>query len=234
MKSMKTLGIIGGIGPESTIVYYRSLIAAYRERRQDGSYPPILINSIDVTRMLGLIGANELAGVAEYLLGAVNRLARAGAEVGLLAANTPHVVFDDLQRLSPIPLISIVEAAGAAAKALGLTRLGLFGTRFTMQGRFYAEVFARFGLSLVAPDPDDQNYIHDKYLGEFVPGIFRDETRQHLLRIVDRLIDQHGIDGLILGGTELPLILREDTYRGIPFLDTTKIHVAHAVAHLWP
>src|SRR4030042_5490806 len=107
---MKTVGIIGGIGPESTIEYYRLIIASYREQKRDGSYPSIIINSIDMKKMLDLIAANELAGVTEYLLGEMKKLALAGADLGLLASNTPHIFFADIQRQSPIPLVSIVEA----------------------------------------------------------------------------------------------------------------------------
>lgn len=230
---MKTVGIIGGIGPESTIEYYRFIIAAYREQKQDGSYPQIMINSIDMKKMLDMIEANELARVTEYLIGEVQKLAQAGAELGLLAANTPHVVFDEISRRSPIPLVSIVEATCEAAKALGLKRLGLFGTRFTMQGRFYPEVFSREGITLVLPDPQEQAYIHDKYMSELVRAIFLPETRERLLTIVDRLKEREGIEGLILGGTELPLILRDVADRGIPFLDTTQIHVQAVVERLW-
>lgn len=229
---MKTLGIIGGIAPESTIEYYRLIIALYREQKRDGSYPPIIINSIDLKKMLDLISARELAGVTEYLLGEVTKLAHAGADLGLLASNTPHIVFEDIRRQSPIPLVSIVEATCQATQALALKRVGLLGTRFTMQGRFYPEVFSRQGITLRVPDLDDQDYIHDKYMSELVHGVFRDETRQRLLAIVDRLIEREGIQGLILGGTELPLILRDVSHRGIPFLDTTRIHVERAVAQM--
>ena len=228
---MKTLGIIGGIAPESTIEYYRTIVALYRERHPDGSYPPILIDSIDMTRMLALV-ASDPAGLTDYLLGHVHNLAQGGAGVGLLASNTPHVVFDDLRARSPIPLVSIVESACAAAQSLGLTRLGLFGTRFTMQGRFYPQVFEKAGITLVVPQADDQTYIHAKYMGELVNGVFLPETREHLLAIVDRLIATEAIQGLILGGTELPLILRDSAGRGIPFLDTTRIHVASAVEQM--
>jgi aspartate racemase len=230
---MKTVGIIGGIGPESTVEYYRLIIASYREQKQDGSYPSILINSIDMKKMLDLIGANELAKVTEYLVGEVQKLAQAGADFGLLAANTPHIVFDEIRRQSPISLLSIVEATCEAAQALGLKRVGLFGTRFTMQGRFYPEVFSRPGITLSVPDPDDQDYIHDKYMSELVHGVFRDETRQRLLTIVDRLIEREGIQGLLLGGTELPLILRSASDRRVPFLDTTRIHVERAIAQMF-
>jgi len=229
---MKTVGIIGGIGPESTVEYYRLIIASYREQKQDGSYPSILINSIDLKKMLDLIGANELAKVTEYLVDEVQRLARAGADFGLLASNTPHIVFDEIRRQSPIPLVSIVEATCEAAQALGLKRVGLFGTRFTMQGRFYPDVFSKEGITLAVPEQDEQDYIHDKYMSELVNGIILPETRERLLMIVDRLKERQGIQGLILGGTELPLILRDVLDRGIPFLDTTKIHVKRIVAQL--
>ena len=227
---MKTLGIVGGIGPESTIEYYRLVIAGYREQTADGSYQSIVINSIDLKTMLDPIEANDLDRATEYLVGEVQKLARAGAEVGLLAANTPHIVFDDIHRRSPIPLVSIVEATCEAASALGLTTLGLFGTRFTMQGRFYPEVFAREGMSLAVPEEHEQVYIHDKYMNELVKGVVLPDTRDRLLAIVDRLKERAGIQGLILGGTELPLILGDVTDRGIPFLDTTRIHVARALA----
>lgn len=229
---MKALGIIGGIAPESTIEYYRLIIAAYREQKRDGNYPEIFINSINMKKMLDLIAANELAEVTGYLLGEVKKLARAGADLGLLASNTPHIVFGDMQRQSPIPLVSIVEAACEATKALGIKKVGLFGTRFTMRGRFYTEVFSREGITLIVPDGDDQDYIHEKYMSELVNGVFLAETRERLLRIVERLEKRDGIQGLILGGTELPFILREVVDRRIPFLDTTKIHVGRAVAQM--
>ena len=229
---MKTVGIIGGIGPESTVEYYRLIIASYREQRQDGSYPSILINSIDLKKLLDLVGANELAKVTEYLAGEVQKLARAGADFGSLASNTPHIVFDEIRRQSPIPLVSIVEATCEAARALGLKRVGLFGTRFTMQGRFYPDVFSKEGITLAVPEQDEQAYIHDKYMSELVNGIILPETRERLLMIVDRLKERQGIQGLILGGTELPLVMRDVLDRGIPFLDTTRIHVKRIVAQL--
>ncbi len=244
---MKTLGIIGGIGPESTIEYYRQLIQLYRARKRDGSYPPIVINSVNLKVLVDLFEANDLAQVTEYLVSAIGKLAGAGAEYGLLAANTPHIVFDEVSRRSPIPLISIVEATREAARASGLKKLGLLGTRFTMQSQFYPQVFSAAQISLVTPQPDEQAYIHDKYMNELVKGIILPETRQRLLLIVDRLREQEGIDGLILGGTELSLILGEPqpgeatlaetapgevTDRDIPFLDTTRIHVQAAVARM--
>ena len=211
--------------------YYRQLIAAYRERRPDGSYPSILINSIDLTRMLGLVADNRLAELTQYLGGEVDRLARAGAEVGLLAANTPHIVFEALSRISSIPLLSIVEAACAAARELSLRTVGLLGTRFTMQGDFYPPVFARHGIVVRAPAADDLAYVHEKYMGELVGGDFRAETREGILGVIDCML-QAGADGILLAGTELPLLLRGARDPGVPLLDTTRIHVARAVAEI--
>jgi aspartate racemase len=226
---MKTLGIIGGLGPESTIDYYCSIIAEYRERLSDGSYPEFLINSVNLKKGVDLITANDLVGVTQYLLFEIQKLARAGVDFALIAANTPHIVFDDLQCQSPIPLISIIEATCEAAKAMKLERVSLFGTRFTMQGDFYPKVFTREGIELVIPEPDDQVYIDDKYMNELVNGVFRPETREELLAIVDRLKQKANIEGVILGGTELPLILGDAAHNGIPLLNTTKIHVEAAV-----
>lgn len=227
---MKCVGIIGGIGPESTIQYYRSIVALYRELKQDGSYPSIIVNSIDMKKMLDPIGAGQLEAVTDYLVGEVQRLARAGADFGVLAANTPHIVFDEISRRSPIPLISIVQATCEATKDRGLERVGLFGTLFTMQGQFYSDVFSKEGITLVVPGQSEQEYIHDKYMSELVRGIILPETREGLLEIVGGMKEREGIQGLILGGTELPLILPDATARGIPLLDTTQIHARAIVA----
>ncbi len=229
---MKTLGIIGGLGPESTVDYYQRIIARYRERTGDGSYPEFIINSVNLRKGLDFMDVNDLTGMADYLLEAIGKLARAGADFGLISANTPHIVFDELAPRSPIPLISIVEATCAVAKGRKLKRLALFGTRYTMQATFYPNVFSREGIELLVPEPDDQNYIHDKYFTELVPGKFLPETRAGLLAIVDRMKAKSDIDGVILAGTELPLILHDPSHNGIPFLDTTKIHVQAAVTKM--
>ncbi len=158
--------------------------------------------------------------------------ADAGADFALISANTPHIVFDEVAFKSRIPLISIVEATCGAVKALGLKRLALFGTRYTMQATFYLKVFSREGIEVFIPEPNDQDYIHDKYMNELVPGKFLAETRAGLLDIVDRMKARSDIDGIILAGTELPLILRDPDHNGIPFLNTTKIHVEAAVTEM--
>ena len=229
---MKTLGIIGGLGPESTIDYYGKIIALYRDRTGDGSYPQFIVNSVNLKKGLDFMEANNLPGMADYLVEEIGKLARAGATFGLISANTPHIVFDEVASKSPIPLVSIVEATCAAAKARKLKRLALFGTRYTMQATFYPKVFSREGIELLVPNLEDQTYIHDKYLNELVSGKFLPGTRAGLLAVVDRMKANSDIDGVILAGTELPLILRESEHNGIPLLDTTEIHCEAAVTEM--
>jgi len=226
---MKTLGIIGGLGPEATVDYYQSLIAVYREQTNDDSYPSIIINSINLTRAIALVTANELAALAEWLASEIEKLRSAGADFALISANTPHIAFDEIARRSPLPLISIVEATCEAAKKTGLKRLALLGTRFTMQGHFYSDVFSRAGISLAAPKPELHSAIHEKYMGELVKGVFRLETRAWMLEIIEELKKREQIQGAILAGTELPLLLPDASYDGVPMLNTTQIHVRAAV-----
>jgi len=224
---VKTLGVVGGLGPESTVEYYRLLVSGYRDRAA-GNSPSLLINSIDVNKVL-LLAATNLKALVEYLVLGLLPLARAGADFALLAANTPHVVFPELSNRSPLPLLSIVEATCDFAKKQNFSKLGLLGTRSTMQGGFYQQVFREQSISLVIPTSDEQNYIHNKYVGELVAGRFLPETRDGLVAIARKLKEEQGIEGLILGGTELPLLLRDDTRIGIPLLDTARIHVNAAL-----
>lgn len=227
---MKTIGIIGGIGPESTIDYYRSMVAEYRRAHADTGYPAIVINSVDLDRLRQYFDTGNLDAVTDYLLVELQRLADAGADFALLAANTPHIVFDRLQQASPVPLLSIVQATCDRARAAGVTRAGLLGTRFTMQAEFYPRVFSKAGSAIVVPTAAEQDFIHEKYFDELVNGVFLPETREALLAIIERMKAQDRIDGIILGGTELPLILGDSTVEGVALLDTTKIHVKAALA----
>jgi aspartate racemase len=229
---MKKLGIIGGLGPESTVDYYRSFIAAYRSRINDGSYPHFVVNSINLTRVMAHVAAAQRDQLVDMMADELEVLANAGADLALISANTPHIAFDEIQRRSPIPIISIVEATCREAKALGLKRPALFGTKFTMGAGFYPGVFENAGLEIVMPPPDDQDTIHAIYMNELVPGIYKPESRAILLEIVDRMRETEGIDGVILGATELPLILREEHHSGVPFLNTTKIHIEAAIERM--
>jgi aspartate racemase len=231
-KEMTRIGIIGGIGPETTVEYYRRILDLYRHRNPDGSAPYIIINSLDMKKPLAMLTTNKLDELATFLSEEIETLARAGAVFAIVAANTPHLVFDVIARKSRIPLISIVEATADAAKAAGLKRLGLLGTRFTMQASFYPDALAAREIEVILPGEEEQAYIHTKYMDELVPGIILPETRDRLMNIIKSLKDRAQIDGAILGGTELSLILRDETVFGVRILDTTQIHVEAAVARL--
>jgi len=225
-----TVGIVGGLGPESTIDYYRRILAA-SEREDPSHAPSIVIDSLDVRRALRLVESDRPA-LIEYLLASLRRLAGAGVDFAAMTANTPHIVFDELKARSPVPLLSIVEVCAHEAQRRGLTRLALLGTRFTMEAPFYPTVFARYGLAVVTPNDAERTWVHERYIGELLKGDFRDETRHQFVSLVSRLRDEEHIDAVILGGTELPLLLSTPVIANVPALDTTALHVAAIVKRL--
>jgi len=227
---MKKLGIIGGIGPESTVDYYRLSIKKYQEMTGGVNYPELLINSINMTKMLQMVSDKEWDSLIGYLSGALKELANAGAEYAVIASNTPHIVFDEVQALSSIPVLSIVAETCQKAQALGLKRVGLLGTGFTMKADYYARVFDKEGISVIVPDAGEQEYIHTKIFSELQSLVIKEETQKGLLAIVKRMINDSRIEGIILGCTELPLILDRDEY-GISFLNTSLIHVESAIRY---
>ncbi|HEY6871397.1 MAG TPA: amino acid racemase [Geobacteraceae bacterium] len=227
---MKKIGIVGGIGPESTLDYYRGIIDAFRDRIGGMNYPDIVIYSADLTELLEILEAKAMDRLADWLLARIEALHRAGAEFAVIASNTPHVVFDEVARRSPLPLLSIVEATCRKAASLGVRIPGLMGTKFTMAADFFRKPFRERGMEVVLPLPEEQRFIHEKLFSEIELGIIRDETREALLAIVKGMVERDGIDSLILGCTELPLILPGEAH-GIPFLNTTAIHVEGIVSY---
>jgi len=225
-----SVGLVGGLGPESTIDYYRRILEAWQAERP-GSAPSIVIDSLDVQYGLRLVGSDRGA-LIEYLLDSVSRLAAAGVDFVAIAANTPHLVFDDVAARSPVPLLSIVEVCADEAQRLALHRLGLLGTGFTMGAPFYPEVFARRGITVVTPNETERPWLHERYIGQLLVGNFQDDTRKGVVDIIRRLATEESIEGVILGGTELPLLLRDSTIAGLPTLDTTALHVAAIVKRL--
>jgi aspartate racemase len=228
---MKTAGMIGGLGPESTIDYYRSIVARYRARKPDSGNPHILINSLDVDKGIAMLDAGRLHDLADYLCAALESLENAGADFAFIAANTPHLVFEEVQGRSVIPLLSIVRATADRARALGLKKVGLFGTGFTMRASFYPEEFERAGIALVTPTESECDFIHQKYIGELLKNQFLPQSREEIMRIARRMQADDGIEAIVLAGTELPLLLR-DSSGDIDFLDTTVIHVEAVVDEL--
>jgi aspartate racemase len=149
-----------------------------------------------------------------------------------MTANTAHIVFDELAARSPVPLVSIVEVCAEEARRRGLGRLGLLGTRFTMEAPFYPVVCARYGITVVPPNDAERGWVHERYVGQLLRGDFRDDTRRELISLISRLRDEQRIDGIILGGTELPLLLTTPVIAGVPALDTTALHVSAIVERL--
>lgn len=230
--NVRTAGMIGGLGPESTIDYYRSIIARYRARKPDAGYPHVIVNSLDVDKGIAFLDAGRLNDLADYLASGVDSLAHAGVDFGFIAANTPHLVFDEVQSRSAIPLLSIVRATSNHASALGFKKLGLFGTGFTMRASFYPDEFERAGMILIRPKDSEREFIHSKYINELLNNQFLPETRIEILSIAQRMKDEDGIEALVLAGTELPLLLRDSPLPGLEVLDTTMIHVEAIVDQL--
>jgi aspartate racemase len=226
---MKKIGIIGGIGPESTVDYYKMIIGAFREQ-QALDYPEIIIYSANLFDIMKILEKKEWGKLVDWLEERVEVLKNAGAEFAVIGANTPHIVFDEVRARSSIPMLSIIEETRKKAQSLGLKKLGLMGTKFTMESDFFQKPFVDRGMVVVVPEREEQELIHYRLFSEIELGIIKDATRKELLSIVKKMIERHSIDSLILGCTELPLILDKDEY-GIPFLNTTAIHAESIVKY---
>jgi aspartate racemase len=227
LKNYKTIGMIGGIAPASTIDYYQRIISRFQERTGQREYPSIIINSINMNHMMNLVAKDQLEELVDYLSEEIYVLEKAGAKVIFMASNTPHLVYDLLAKRVKTKMISIVESTIDYAKTKGYSRLGLFGTISTMEGDFYQDGFDAVGMEIITPMPDERKYIHKIYMDELVRGRFLPETKNHLLSIAQRMYNEGQIECLILGGTELPFIIKTSDIEDVEILNTTKIHVEH-------
>lgn len=227
---MTKIGMIGGFGPESTLDYYRLLIETYRSKSKDESNPEIIIYSMDINTLMKLVANKEWDNLVEWLVNGIKVLQKGGADFGFISANTPHIVFDRVKELSPIPLISIVDRTCEHIKKIGIKKVGLLGTKFTMQSDFYKRTCNRDDIEIFVPNEKEQNYIQHKLMTEIELGKFLDETKEGLINIIKRMINDNSIEGVILGCTELPLILTKSE-ADIPFFNTTKIHVESIIKH---
>lgn len=228
---MKRIGIIGGIGPESTVDYYKSIISLYRKRSGNENYPPIIINSINMTEMLNYVSEEDYESLVNQLTDSITTLKRAGADFAVIASNTPHVVFDTVSAKSPLSLISIVESTCERAAMLKLKRVLLIGTAFTMRNSFYADCFKKYSIDVFVPDKDEQEKIHNIIFPELEDGIVNPEKKIEMLDICNRLISREKIEGIVLGCTELPLMLKNEDFQ-IEVLNTAEIHVQAVVNEL--
>ena len=221
---MQKIGIIGGLGPESTLEYYRGIISAFNQLSWDYNYPEIIIYSMNLRPVLGMFDTEDWDGLESLLLEALDGLKRAGADFGAIASNTPHILWERIKSASPVPLVSIVETVCREARRKDLKRPCLLGTSLTMRSDYYHRRLRRDGIEAVSPGPQEQALIQHYLDTEIEKGILKDETRAELLAVVERMRTEDGIDSVILGCTELPFIMTESDY-GVPFLNTTSLHV---------
>ncbi|HBG86005.1 MAG TPA: aspartate racemase [Marinilabiliaceae bacterium] len=229
---MKKIGLIGGLGPEATVDYYKAIIDSFKEKNNGAlDYPEIIIYSVNMDHFIAMVKRANHQGASDYLAKKLQALVNAGSEFIALSANTPHLFFDDLQSAISVPMISIVEATARRAKALGIKRAGLIGTSFTMRAGFYQDVFKKYDLEIEIPEKEEMKYINEKLFSEIELGIFKDETRQGIIDIIGKMKNDKKIEGIIMGCTELPLILNLDEYHGIPSLNTSLIHVKEIVEY---
>lgn len=224
-KNFKTIGMIGGIAPASTVDYYQRIISRFQERTGSRNYPSIIINSINMTHMMGLINDNQMGELVDYLSEEIFVLEKAGAKVIFLASNTPHLIYGPLVERVKTKMVSIVDSTVSYAHFKGLHRLGLFGTLATMEGDFFQNGFEKAGMEIITPMPEERKYIDKIYMEELARGRFLPETKTRLLEIANRMVNEGQIDSLILGGTELPFIMKSSDMEEIELLNTTKIHV---------
>lgn len=221
---MKKLGLVGGIGPESTIDYYRGIIAGYRQRLAQDTYPQMVIDSLNLKEMYTLSSTQQWDKFADRIIDSLKNLSAAGAEFAAIGANTAHIVFDEVNSRSPVPLVSLVEATCQYAQAKGCKKVVVLGTAFTMSSGLYTDALAKFGIDAFVPDKEQQQVIHNIIFPNLQAGIVLQEEKEAMLRIASQMIKATDADALVLGCTELPLIIKEGDL-DILLLDTTQIHI---------
>ncbi len=217
---MKKIGIIGGMSPESTLYYYKKFIEISREKFEPYFYPELIIYSINFKEFKD--NPNGWEGRKKILINAAKALERAGAEVIGIAANTPHMVFSDVQRAVNVEMVSIVDAVAEEAKRRGLRKLLLLGTKTTMTMPFYKEALKEKGFEIIVPNENEIEEINRILFEESVFGNFK--SNPYLLDLIEKYISEQGIEGVILGCTELPLAIKPGDVSA-EVLDTAEIHV---------
>jgi aspartate racemase len=224
----KRIGILGGMTPESTITYYQHIVRTYQRRFGTHAFPAIVIYSVSFQQLEDWMEAGEWDEVARVLADGLRRLAAAGADFAVIATNTMHLLFDRLERESPIPLISIVDATARAIGRAGLRTVGLLGTRFAMEKPFYADGLARHGIRTIVPDREEREDIHRVIMRELSFGDLRESSRRRYVEIIENLVRQ-GAEGAVLGCTEIPLLIKAGD-APVPVFDTAVLHAEEALA----
>ncbi len=223
----KKIGILGGMSPESTVEYYQYITRTYTERFGDYGYPEVIIYSVSFQPYVDWPVQDRWDLVAQGLSEAAQRLEAAGADFIVIATNTMHLVFDQVQANVTVPMLSLLDAVGDAILARGIETVGLLGTRFTMEKAFYQDALTRKGITVLVPDEQDREYVNGIIYAELVAGQVRDESRAGYVAIINKLAER-GAEGVILGCTEIPLLVNEED-AGMPLFDTTVIHAEAAL-----
>ena len=227
----RVLGIVGGTGPESTIAYYRATLDEWR-LGDPGTFPRVIINSLDGATLWSFVEAGDDHTVADVLGAAVGAVAAAGAGMAIIASNTLHRVFNATMQRSAIPMISIVDATAEAITGAGVRHPLLLGTRQVTESDLYLAPLRAAGIEPVVGTSPEREYVHAKYVEELVHGTFADETRQAILETVRAAARRARVDAIVLAGTELGLLLPLDEYDGVPVIDSTRAHVRAATRWL--
>jgi len=225
----KKIGILGGMSPESTIAYYEHITRAYSERFGDYGYPEIIIYSVSFQPYVDWPRQERWDLVAQGLGEAARRLEAAGADFIVIATNTMHLVFDEVQASIQVPMLSLLDAVGEAILAGGIKKVGLLGTKYTMEKRFYQDALGRRGITVLVPDAKDRQYVDAVIYDELVAGQIRDQSCARFMAII-RSLEERGAQGVILGCTEIPLLVNE-TDAGLRLFDTTAIHAEAALRY---
>jgi aspartate racemase len=225
---MKKLGLVGGTSWVSTIDYYRLINEGVNERLGGLNYAELIIYSVNFNDFQRNNTAGNWDATYELLLDACKRVIRGGAEAIVLCANTSHAVADKLEAVLDVPIIHIVTATANEIKRLGLKKVGLMGTKFTMEMDFYKNILNENGIECIVPEPvEKRDAIQKTVKEELGRGIIKEETKQQYITYINEMIER-GAEGIILGCTELPMILSQQDIK-VPVFDTTQIHSKAAV-----
>lgn len=224
---MKTIGLIGGTGWVSTIEYYRIINKEFNKRSGGHNFAKCILYSLNHGDIIEFNKKNDMLGLYAMLLDAALRLIDAGADFILLCANTTHMFADKLSKEISVPLIHIGEAAAKEIKRQNLSKVGLLGTKATMEQDFFKSKILDEKIEVLIPDANDREFINNSILNELIKDIFTEETRNEYKKIIQKLQLQ-GAEGVILGCTEIPLLIKQEDVE-IPVFDTTLIHSLEAV-----
>lgn len=219
---MEHIGIVGGLSPESTIEYYRLICEEYNKRTGGWNFPQITIRSLNLQEIADLFMADKWDDMADVIVSAISDLQRAGADFAAIATNTPHNAYERIREYSPLEVLSIMDATAQEIKKDGFETVGLLGTKQTMEYGFFQRTFAKCGIEAITPDEIDRKYVNDVIWNELVIGKISDESREGYKGIIDRLV-QRGAKGIILGCTEIPLLIKPSN-SPVKTYDTTTIH----------